>query len=228
MITQIYSIQSVTEALACAEAGADCIGIACATDAGLPAEIPLELGREVFAALEGKATRVALTVAASPIPVYQLIRELLPDVIHLCGYDYMATPEFVAEAKRIHPGIKVLQAIGVTGPEAIAEAITYGAWCDQLILDSVDPAINGVGAAGFTNDWDVCAEIVRRTPCPVILAGGLGPDNVAAAIEQVRPYGVDSFTRTSRKLPDGRSEKDAEKVVGFVRNAKAAAARLGL
>ncbi|MDR1355971.1 MAG: hypothetical protein LBJ43_06960 [Propionibacteriaceae bacterium] len=228
MITQIYSIQSVAEALACAAAGADYIGIACATAAGLPAEISLELGREVFAALDGKAGRVALTVADCAEPVYELIRALRPDVIHLCGYSFMADAEFCSRAKEIHPGILVEQAIGITGSQAIEQAVHYGQWCDELILDSVDPAIGGVGAAGFVNDWEVCAEIVRRTPCPVILAGGLGFDNVAAAIAQVRPYGVDSFTRTSNKFGDGSSVKDIEKVTLFIKNAQAAAAQLQL
>jgi phosphoribosylanthranilate isomerase len=140
----------------------------------------------------------------------------------------MATKQFCEQAKRIHSGILVEQAIGITGEEAIAQAVQYGAWCDELILDSVDANIGGVGAAGFTNDWSICARIVRQTPCRVILAGGLGPDNVAAAIEQVRPYGVDSFTRTSQKHADGTSAKDINLVKQFVTNARACAEKLGL
>ncbi|MDR2620723.1 MAG: hypothetical protein LBC29_06380 [Propionibacteriaceae bacterium] len=67
-----------------------------------------------------------------------------------------------------------------------------------------------------------------RTPNQRRTAHGLGPDNVADAIAQVRPYGVDSFTRTSRKLPNGHTEKDIEKVTQFIQNAKTAATHLNL
>ena len=58
----------------------------------------------------------------------------------------------------------------------------------------------------------------------MILAGGLSPENVAEAIEVVRPWAVDSLTRTD--LPGGRRQKDPERVRAFVRNARTAAARL--
>ena len=74
----------------------------------------------------------------------------------------------------------------------------------------------GIGAAGITNDWDIDAEIVDKVNCPVILAGGLGPDNVRDAILKVRPWGVDSFTKTSDKFQDGSSRKNIEKVKAFI------------
>lgn len=231
MIIQIYSIQTVQEALDCAAAGVDVIGIAAATNANLPAEVSLETGLEIFRAIGNRAKKSALTVAASPEPIYRVIEALQPDVIHVCGNTYFATPEFAKTARRIRPGIEVLQAIPVTGPEAIAEAEHYAGFCDSVILDSVDPSIGGIGAAGVTHDWAVSAEICRRLErlgCRTILAGGLGPDNVAEAIRQVRPAGVDSFTRTSVKLPDGTSRKDPDLVRRFVERARETAKELGL
>ena len=58
-------------------------------------------------------------------------------------------------------------------------------------------------------------------------AGGLGPDNVAEAIEQCKPYGVDSLTKTSIKYDGGYMEKDIDKVRQFCINADAAAAKIG-
>lgn len=231
MIIQIYSIQTVQEALDCAAAGVDVIGIAAATNANLPAEVSLEAGQEIFTAIGDKAKKSELTVASSPEAIYNVIEALKPDVIHVCGNAYFATAEFAQTARRIHPGIEVLQAIPVTGPEAIAEAEKYARFCDSVILDSVDPAIAGIGAAGVTHDWRISAEICRRLEklnCRTILAGGLGPDNVAEAIRQVRPGGVDSFTRTSIKLPDGTSRKDPELVRLFVERARETAKELGL
>ncbi len=232
MITQIYSIQTVEEALGCVRAGADCIGIACSVgDAAIPAGIPLETGLAIFQAIDGKATKVALTVASADAEIYPVIEALHPDVIHVCGNGYYATADFAAKARAMQPNLRILQAIPMTGVEALPLAISLASFCDLLILDSVSPAIDGIGAAGFVHDWQLSKAIVnalKDSPCKVILAGGLGADNVADAIRTVRPYGVDSFTRTSDKLPDGSTRKNLEQVAAFVQNAKACAKELGL
>ena len=63
---------------------------------------------------------------------------------------------------------------------------------------------------------------------PVIEAGGLGPDNVADAIKKIKPYGVDSLTKTSIKYEGGNMEKDIEKVRLFCERADEAAKEIGL
>ncbi|MBR5342070.1 MAG: phosphoribosylanthranilate isomerase [Erysipelotrichaceae bacterium] len=222
MITQIYSIQSVEEALACADAGADYIGLSIDTGFSLPSQVSIEEAKKIFDALQGKAKRVLICVTNSDEPLYEPVSYLKPDVIHLCGYDYYATPEFVSKIKELCPGIEVLQAIGVEDESSIEQAVYYSKFCDTIILDSVDRNINGIGAAGFTNDWDIDRQIVEKASCKVILAGGLSPDNVREAILKVRPWGVDSFTKTSDVFPDGTSRKNIDKVREFVKNARAA------
>ena len=222
MITQIYSIQTVQEALDCIEAGADYIGLAIDTGVNLPNQVSLSQAKAIYDAIGDKAKKVLICVTKSDEPLYEPIKYLKPDVIHLCGYDYYATREFVQKVKQLQPSIEVLQAIGVEDESAIEKAIYYSEFCDTLILDSVDRNINGIGAAGFTNDWDIDAEIVKRAKCKVILAGGLSPDNVKEAILHVKPWGVDSFTKTSDILPDGTSRKNKEKVKAFIKNAKEA------
>lgn len=222
MITQIYSIQTPKEAEDCLRAGADYIGVAVATGMNLPAEVSVEECRKIYDLIGQRAKKVLIVVTDSDEPIYAPLEALQPDVIHICGYNYAATPEFVKKAKQICPGVQVLQAVAMDGPAAIDRAVFYADFCDLLILDSVDPAIGGIGAAGITHDWGLSAEIVRRVSCPVILAGGLGPDNVAAAIFAVHPFGVDSFTKTSDRLPGGKSQKNPGKVKAFVENGKAA------
>lgn len=221
-MTQIYSIQAPEEAAACAEAGADRIGVAVATGADLPAEVSVARCREIFDAVRGRCETVLIVVTDDEEAIYPPMTELAPDVIHICGNNYFATPEFCGKAKELCPGIKVLQAVAVDGRGAVDRAMFYGSFCDEIILDSVDPSIAGIGAAGITNDWDIDAEIVNKVDCPVILAGGLGPDNVRDAILKVRPWGVDSFTRTSDRFPDGSSRKNMEKVKAFIDEAQKA------
>lgn len=221
---QIYSIQTVEEALQCVQAGAEAIGVAVATGANLPAEVPEATCAEIFAALEGHAQRVLLVVTQTEEETVEYVRRLQPDILQLCGNLLPATPEFAAQCRAVRPGLRVLQAVGVDGPEAIDRAKYFAGFCDMLILDSIAPGIAGIGAAGRTHDWSIDAEIVRSVPCPVVLAGGLDAENVRAAIEAVRPWGVDSFTRTSDRLPDGGSRKNIEKVRAFVQAAREALA----
>lgn len=219
---QIYSIQTVEEALQCVQAGAEAIGVAVATGANLPAEVPEATCAEIFAALEGRAQRVLLVVTQTEEETVEYVRRLQPDILQLCGNLLPATPELAAQCRAVRPGLRVLQAVGVDGQEAIDRAKYFAGFCDMLILDSIAPGIAGIGAAGRTHDWSIDAEIVRSVPCPVVLAGGLDAENVRAAIEAVRPWGVDSFTRTSDRLPDGGSRKNIEKVRAFVQAAREA------
>lgn len=219
---QIYSIQTIEEALQCVQAGAEAIGVAVATGANLPAEVPEATCAEIFAALEGRAQRVLLVVTQTEEETVEYVRRLQPDILQLCGNRLPATPEFAAQCRAVRPGLRVLQAVGVNGQEAIDRAKYFAGFCDMLILDSIAPGIAGIGAAGRTHDWSIDAEIVRSVPCPVVLAGGLDAENVRAAIEAVRPWGVDSFTRTSDRLPDGGSRKNIEKVRAFVQAAREA------
>ncbi len=114
-----------------------------------------------------------------------------------------------------------MQAVSVTGPESVAEARAYAEVADYLILDTQAPDIPGVGASGITHDWSVSRRIVETVRVPVILAGGLSPENVADAIRAVRPWGVDSLTHTNRPLGDGGFRKDVERVAAFAAAAKA-------
>lgn len=216
---QIYTMQSVAEARAVAALGVDHVGVTPATQ-GLPGEIGFELAAEICDALKGAATSVALTVDADVAAIERMVRAVAPDILHLCGLPGAVGPSEVARLRRDLPGVAVMQAIAVTGPEALDAARSYQSVVDYLILDSVAPGIPGVGAAGTVHDWEVSAAIVAAVPVPVVLAGGLSPDNVAAAVAAVHPWGVDSLTHTSRSDGAGGLRKDTELVRRFVAAAR--------
>ena len=96
--------------------------------------------------------------------------------------------------------------------ESIEIARSYDGIVDFLLLDSHRESDRQIGALGVTHDWTISRRIVELVRTPVILAGGLGPDNVAEAIRAVRPAGVDSKTKTDR---DGSQAKDIERVRRF-------------
>ncbi len=220
MHVQIYTMQSVAEALAVANLGVDHVGVTPAA-LGLPGEISPELAKDIVDAVKGLVTSVALSVDSDPGVIEDMVRMVRPDILHLCGVPGALGPAAVAGLRRALPETAVMQAIAVTGLAAIDVAQSYEPVVDFLILDSVDPEIPGVGAAGVVHDWEVSAAIVETVDVPVILAGGLGPDNVTEAIAAVRPWGVDSLTRTNRSVTGGGFRKDLGLVAGFHRTAHA-------
>lgn len=219
MRIQIYTAQTVEEALALADLGVDNIGLT-PSDLGLPGEISIDRAAEIARALRGRATSVALSVSGDVDEIARMARAVGADILHLCANSGVLPPDGVLEVKA-RLATPIMQAIAVTGPEAVDEAARYAGIADYLILDSDSSEVNGIGAAGVTHDWAVSAEIVRRAEVPVILAGGLDPDNVAEAIAAVRPWAVDSLTRTNRPLPGGGFVKDLGLVAAFVRAARA-------
>jgi phosphoribosylanthranilate isomerase len=87
---------------------------------------------------------------------------------------------------------------------------------DAFILDTLDLANGKVGSTGLVHDWNISRNIVKEVSRPVILAGGLTPENVGDAIRLVKPYGVDA----SSGLKDPYGFKDEMKVINFVYRAK--------
>ncbi len=226
MITQVYTAQTPEEAVELSRLGVDHVGVT-VSGRGLPGEVDIHAGQEIVAALaETPSKCVALTVETGLDSIRDFARELRPDILHLCGDTAIVGPDAVAELRQWieDSGLRVelMQAIGVTGYESVEVARTFERHVDWIILDSVTEAVEGIGAAGVVHDWEVSREIVVATSVPVILAGGLGPDNVADAITAVCPAGVDSLTRTNRYRDDGSFVKDLDAVAGFVDAATAA------
>jgi len=109
-----------------------------------------------------------------------------------------------------------MRAVPIVDESCVEIARSYSGVADFLLLDSFDRETGQFGALGRRHDWRLSRRVVKEVPIPAILAGGLGPDNVAEAIAAVRPAGVDSKTLTDR--PDGAG-KDLAKVREFVRAA---------
>ena len=101
--------------------------------------------------------------------------------------------------------------------DSVGKARKFAGTADFLLLDTDRPQVLGVGATGEVHDWKVSAEIVRQVNIPVILAGGLSPQNVQEAIQTVRPWAVDSYSHTNA---DDSRDKDIDKVKAFVRAAQ--------
>lgn len=201
---KICCISSLREARLASAYGANALGLVSAMPSG-PGVVSDEIIAQVARATPPGITPVLLTAEQEAPAIIDQQRRLRPRAIQLV--DYVA-PETFAELRTTLPGVALMQVIHVMGPSSLDEALAAAGHADALLLDSGNPGlpVKELGGTGRTHNWEISREICARSPVPVFLAGGLNPGNVADAIRQVRPYGVDicSGVRTGGRLDEAK------------------------
>lgn len=217
MLVQIYEITSPEEARALGELGVDHIGVLVG-DGSFPRERTIDQARLIFSAIPPPSKGSALLLSPDVELIARVVAELNPAILHLGASTDLLTPATVQNLKKRCGALTVMRSIPVVDRESIGIAKGYDGIADMLLLDTHRPGDIQIGAIGMTHDWGIDKEIVESTHTPVIIAGGLGPDNVIDAIMAVRPAGVDSKTKTDKD--DGSHTKDLQQVKEFVTRAK--------
>jgi phosphoribosylanthranilate isomerase len=143
--------------------------------------------------------------------VISLMRESGATVVQLHGDFPLVAISALREAL---PYAAIVKSVHVKGDDTVSAALAAARAADGVLLDTI--ARGRIGGTGTTHDWSISARIAAACPKPVILAGGLTPDNVAEAIAQVRPSAVDVNSGT--RGADGW--KDHAKIRAFVAAAK--------
>ena len=194
----------MAEAETAVAAGADAIGLVSAMPSG-PGVIDEELIADIATSAPPALGTFLLTSEVDPAAIVAQQRRCGVNTIQLCdALDASAYPVLRAAL----PGIALIQVIHVRDDGDVVEAQRIGAMVDGLLLDSGNPAgtVKELGGTGRVHDWALSRRIVADAPCPVFLAGGLNAGNVADAIRQVRPYGVDlcNGVRTDDALDPAR------------------------
>jgi len=224
MLTQIYEVSSAEEARSISSFGVDHIGILVG-DGQFPRELPLAAAARVAEAIVPPAKFSALFLTADRVLIETWARELRPAILHLGAAPELLSPPDTARLKERLPEVAIMRSVPVTGEESLAIATSYDGIANFLLLDSHRASDRQIGALGVAHDWTISRRIVELVRTPVILAGGLGPENVAEAIRTVQPAGVDSKTKTDRP---GSHAKDVECVRLFHERAKNAGLALAL
>ena len=171
----------------------------------------------IVRALPPRVRAVLITYLPDADAIHALAAALGVAAVQLHGP--VARPE-IARLRALAPDLLVIKSLVVRpdNTDALVDAVAELAPdVDAFITDTYDPATGASGATGRTHDWTVSARLVEISPRPVILAGGLTPRNVAAAVARVRPAGVD--VHTGVEGPDGRKRRDL--VEEFVAAARA-------
>jgi phosphoribosylanthranilate isomerase len=205
---KICCIASVPEAQIAIRHGAAAIGLVSAMPSG-PGVIAEETIAEIAATVPPGVAAFLLTSRRDAESIIAQQRRCRVNTLQLCD---SVDPGCHAKLRASLPGINLVQVIHVTGPESVNEAVSVAGSVDALLLDSGNQklAVKELGGTGRTHDWRLSRQIVESVCVPVFLAGGLTPENVATAIREVRPYGLDvcSGLRTNGNL-------DEEKVRRF-------------
>lgn len=227
---QIYSIVNYNEAVQVMDAGADHIGLVPMQSGGVPAHrVPYDVVDKIFGEAKQRGVKaVAIMLNKDPEEIFFIVKRIKPDIVHIAGMDFTADQAFADRLHKECPGVELMQAILVDGPGAIDRAKEYAKFCDYLLTDTGLAKDTGIGASGMTHDWAIDVAIVQAVDVSVIIAGGLGPDNVEECIRTIKPFGVDSLSKTAFKFEDGVIEKNIPAVKEFCERADKVSKELGL
>lgn len=249
LIIQVYEIQTPGEAELMIRLGVDHVGTVLIPDNGVKQEVLRDTIRTVQAA---GSTSSLIPLSGNPETILSALAYYRPDIVHFCenlfGPEPMCEKAFeLQQAVRTRfPGIRIMRSLPIPPPDRAQrvptlelarrfEPVSDIFLTDTLImesgnaLDDAQPVSGFVGITGKTCDWKVAEKLVQQSSIPVVLAGGLSPENVRSGILAVRPAGVDSCTQTNAIDQNGdpiRFKKDPDRVRAFVELAKRAAKAL--
>jgi phosphoribosylanthranilate isomerase len=210
---KICCISSIQEAMTAIQMGADAIGLVGKMPSG-PGPIPDKLIRQIARSVPPLIGTFLLTSETSADKIIKHHQRTQTNTIQIV--DLLADGTY-SQIREALPSVKIVQVIHVIDLKSVDLAIRISKKVDALLLDSGNPnlKIKELGGTGRTHNWRLSEQICRNSKCPVILAGGLKPENVIQAINEVSPFAVDvcSGVRTNGNL-------DKEKVKDFINNVR--------
>ena len=201
---KICCISTEQEAAMAVRMGASAIGLVSRMPSG-PGPIPEDRIREIAATVPPGVATFLLTCETTAQPIIAQQKFCRANTLQLVDEVEPGVHERLRDAL---PGISLVQVIHVRDEGAIRQSVAVSALVDAILLDSGNPSLatKELGGTGRAHDWAVSRRIRDSVDVPVFLAGGLNPDNVHSAIQQVSPFGVDvcSGLRTDGKLDENK------------------------
>jgi phosphoribosylanthranilate isomerase len=209
---KICCISSENEAKTAIEFGASAIGLVARMPSG-PGPISDELIRQIADTIPPPVATFLLTSETTVRKIIEHHNRTNTNTIQIVDSLLSGT---YSQLKTALPCVKIVQVIHVIDERSVDEAIGISEMVDAILLDSGNPKlkIKELGGTGRIHNWKLSRQIRDKSKCPVFLAGGLNPENVRQAIEEVQPFAVDvcSGVRTGGHL-------DRKKLGLFIRNA---------
>jgi phosphoribosylanthranilate isomerase len=195
---KICGITRVQDAHSAVDRGADAIGLVFYPHS--PRHVTPEQARQITAEVAPFVTVVGLFVNAAPASIREVLDQIPLGLLQFHGQ------ESNAECRRF--GLPFIKSVAMKpGVDLHAQVDAYPD-AAGLLLDAWQPQAHGGGGESF--DWNLVPE---RLPLPVILAGGLTPENVTNAIRRIQPYAVD----VSSGVESSKGIKSADKISAFMK-----------
>jgi len=213
---KICGIRSLRDARIAVKAGADALGFLVGTRYYTEDKVSPKKVREILDDINHVSiAKVLVTHRLDAGDILWILEAVRFDYVQL--HDAIVIKE-IKRLRKAVPSIKIVKAIHGNGENPIETALMYAEHVDAIVVDTMSKARNRmrIGGTGRVHDWNVTARIVEKCPVPVILAGGLKPENVSYAIKHVLPYGVD----VNSGVEDKKGNKEPGKVKVFVETAK--------
>ncbi|HKJ16971.1 MAG TPA: phosphoribosylanthranilate isomerase [Xanthomonadales bacterium] len=211
---QIAGVIDQADAERIIESGADMLGFPLGLKDGRE-DLGVEEAAKIVERTSSRVTSVCITYLDNAAEIAALCNQLGARWVQLHGPVELSQIEHL---KAIDPDLGIIKSL-IVRPDfenaLLSEVKKFEPIVDAFITDTYDPETGRTGATGKTHDWAVSRKLVRLTEVPVILAGGLTPDNVSQAIDQVRPFAVDVHTGVEN-IDGFKSRKLVEE---FVRSA---------
>ena len=199
---KICCIGSITEAKMAIRMGASALGLVSEMPSG-PGVISIGTIKQIAASVPPPIATFLLTSKQDINDIIKQHEYCRTNTIQICDTLTIGTHKDLKEAL---PWISIVQVIHVTGEESITEALAIQNDVDAILLDSGNQSkqVKELGGTGKTHNWEVSCKIREKLDIPIFLAGGLKPSNIAQAISQVHPFGIDlcSGVRTNGKLDE--------------------------
>lgn len=214
---QVAGVIDLAEAQMLCDAGVNYLGFPLRLKDGREDQTESE-AKAIVTVVGDEARTIVITYLDQADEIVALCDDLGVSGVQLHGEINRDTLEKIREQRRELFVIKSLVVDKKNLAELISTVDDLHPWVDAFLTDTYDPATGRSGATGIAHDWRTSRQLVEASPKPVILAGGLTADNVLAAIQDVRPAGVDAHT--GLEGPDGR--KDVVCVQRFVSQANEA------
>ncbi len=175
-----------------------------------------EEARFIISTIKPKSQPFLITYQKRAKEISEICEYLGVDIVQLHGQIELSE---VQNLKKLSPNLQIIKSLIIKGDnlkELERDINLFSQFTDFFVTDTYDPQTGRTGATGKIHSWDISAEAVRLSPVPVILAGGLTPENVREAIVKVKPAGVDSHTG----VEDSNGRKDSKPIKKFVSEAQ--------
>jgi phosphoribosylanthranilate isomerase len=209
-VKKICGITNKEDAHLVVDSGADILGMIVDVPVETPRKISIEKAEE-FAKEIGDAIDIVVVLCPRSVEeVETVVRRIEPFGVQLHGFE---SEEFLKSVRRALPDRKLIKTVHVDEHGTIHGIMPEADYVDFILLDTFSAKIGGTGKK---HSWAKSKELVEQSAIPVILSGGLTPENVEEAIKEVQPYGVD----VASGVESSSGRKSKEKVLKFVRNAR--------